>query len=59
VTRLNADVNRILAQPDFVERLGGLGATVLGGTPGEVTALIRSDMAKYARAIRESGAKPD
>jgi tripartite-type tricarboxylate transporter receptor subunit TctC len=59
VTRLNTEVNRILAQPDFVERLAGLGATALGGTPEQVTALIRSDMAKYAKAIKDSGAKPN
>jgi tripartite-type tricarboxylate transporter receptor subunit TctC len=57
VTRLNAEVNRILTQPDFIERLSDLGATVLGGSPGQVTALIRSDMAKYAKAIKDSGAK--
>ena len=57
VTRLNAEVNRILTQPDFIERLSDLGATVLGGSPEQVTALIRSDMAKYAKAIRDSGAK--
>ena len=59
VTRLNAESNRILTQPDFLERLGTLGATTLGGTPDQVTALIRSDMAKYAKAIKDSGAKPD
>ena len=59
VARVNAEANRILAQSDFVERLGGLGATVLGGPPDQVTALIRSDMAKYAKAIKDSGAKPD
>jgi tripartite-type tricarboxylate transporter receptor subunit TctC len=57
VTRLNAEVNRILTQPDFIERLSDLGATVLGGSPEQVTALIRSDMAKYAKAIKDSGAK--
>jgi len=30
---------------------------VLGGSPEQVTALIRSDMAKYAKAIKNSGAK--
>jgi tripartite-type tricarboxylate transporter receptor subunit TctC len=58
VATLNAHVNRMLAQPDFIEKLASLGASPLGGTPQQVTALIRSDMAKYARAIKESGAKP-
>ena len=59
VARLNSEINRILAQPDFIERLTGLGATAMGGTPEQVVALIRSDMAKYAKAIRDSGARPD
>jgi tripartite-type tricarboxylate transporter receptor subunit TctC len=59
VARLNGEINRILLEPDFREKLGGLGATAMGGTPDQVTALIKSDMAKYAKAIKDSGAKPD
>ena len=59
VSRLNAQVNRMLGEPDFLERLSALGATTMGGTPEQVTALVKSDMAKYAKAIRDSGAKPD
>ena len=59
VTRVNAEVNRMLTQSDFLEKLAGLGATTMGGAPEQVTALVRSDMAKYAQAIKESGAKPD
>jgi tripartite-type tricarboxylate transporter receptor subunit TctC len=59
VARLNAEINKILAQPDFVEQLAGQGVTPMGGTPEQVVALIKSDMAKYAKAIQESGAKPE
>jgi tripartite-type tricarboxylate transporter receptor subunit TctC len=59
VTRLNEEANKILAQPDFLERMASLGATVWGGPPDQVTSLIRADMAKYAKAIKDSGAKPD
>lgn len=59
VARLNTEINKILSQPDFIERLASLGATVMGGTPEQVTALIKSDMTKYAKAIKDSGARPD
>jgi tripartite-type tricarboxylate transporter receptor subunit TctC len=59
VARLNAEINKILAQPDFVEQLAGQGVTPMGGTPEQVVALIKADMAKYAKAIQESGAKPE
>ena len=59
VARVNSEINKILVQPDFIDRLTGLGATAMGGTPEQVVALIKSDMAKYAKAIRDSGARPD
>lgn len=59
VARLNGEVNKMFSHPDFLERLSALGATTMGGTPDQVTALIKSDMAKYAKAISDSGAKPD
>ena len=59
VARVNAEVNKMLSQREFLERLASLGATTMGGTPEQVTALIKSDMAKYAKAIKDSGAKPD
>lgn len=59
VVRLNTEINRILSQPDFIERLASLGAAPMGGTPEQVVALIKSDIAKYAKAIKDSGAKPD
>jgi tripartite-type tricarboxylate transporter receptor subunit TctC len=59
VARLNTEINKILALPDFVEQLAGQGVTPMGGTPEQVLTLIKSDMAKYAKAIQESGAKPE
>ena len=56
---LHAGINRILESPDFKERLVSLGATVMGGTPEQFVALIQSDLAKYAKAVKDSGAKPD
>lgn len=59
VAKLNAEINKVLTQPDFVERLAGLGASVIGGPPEQVVEIIRSDIAKYGKAIKDSGAKPD
>ncbi len=59
VARLNTEINKIIGQPEFVSGLTALGATPIGGPPGRVTEMIRSDMAKYAKAIRDSGARAD
>jgi tripartite-type tricarboxylate transporter receptor subunit TctC len=59
VTLLNSNLNKVLSQPDFVEKLANLGATPMAGTPEQVVSLIKSDMVKYAKAIKDSGTKPD
>ena len=40
-------------------RLASQGADVAGGTPEEFGKLIRADFAKWAKVVRESGAKVD
>src|SRR5262245_24690270 len=57
--KLNAAVNRAIAQPDTKERLFTLGSEGGGGTPEEFAALIRRDSAKWAEVVRRSGAKID
>ena len=59
VTRLNAEINKALQDPGVRARLAGQGADVLGGTPAEYAAYIRAEMPRWARAIRESGAKAE
>ena len=58
VARLRAEVNAILAQPDFAERLAAAGS---GGpyvtTPAEFVARIRSDHARYGKLIKDIGIK--
>jgi tripartite-type tricarboxylate transporter receptor subunit TctC len=57
--KLNAAVNRAIAQPDTRERLAQLGSEGGGGTPEDFAALIRRDSAKWADVIKRSGAKID
>lgn len=55
--KLNAELTRIIAVPDVKERMFGLGMEVASGTPEEFGALVRSDIAKWAKVIREAGIK--
>jgi len=60
LSRLRAEVSRILREPEIRERLhnaGGVEAWIT--TPGEFAAAIRDDHAKYARLVREIGARID
>lgn len=57
VNRLNAELNRMLLQPDVRERFKTLGVTPLSGTPEDLAALLKSEIARYAKLINEAGIK--
>jgi tripartite-type tricarboxylate transporter receptor subunit TctC len=60
VTRLRSEVNKLLAQPDTREKFGTAGALEpFITTPAELTALIRSEYAKYAKVVKDIGATVD
>ncbi|MES2635071.1 MAG: tripartite tricarboxylate transporter substrate binding protein [Pseudomonadota bacterium] len=57
--RINQEALKVLAMPDVKEKLGGLGLEVAAGTPEALTALMQAETAKWAKVVKESGAKPD
>lgn len=59
VARLNQALGAALGSPDLRARLAAQGADPAGGTPEDFGRLIRSDFAKWARVVKESGAKVD
>jgi tripartite-type tricarboxylate transporter receptor subunit TctC len=59
VATLNAAILRALDAPAVGERFRALGAPPAGGTPAQFAALIRTDIAKYEKIVRASGAQAD
>ena len=60
VARLNDEIVRALASRELAERLAAMGAEApANNTPERFAAFIRSERAKYARVVRESGARVD
>jgi tripartite-type tricarboxylate transporter receptor subunit TctC len=59
VNRLNSEVNRALSAPDVRERLAQLGLEWRGNTSGEFAAFLREEVQKWAKAVKDSGAKAD
>ncbi len=59
VARLNREIVAILHLPDVVERFSSQGAEALGSTPEEFAAYIRSETLKWAKVVRDSGAKAE
>jgi tripartite-type tricarboxylate transporter receptor subunit TctC len=54
IARVNADSNRILAEPAIRERLAVLGLDAVGGTPEAMRATMIRDIPKWASVIREA-----
>jgi len=59
VRRLHQDIVNVIAQPDLRARFSELGMEPVGNTPQELAAVIQSDLVKWARVIKDSGARPD
>ncbi|MGE5526415.1 MAG: tripartite tricarboxylate transporter substrate-binding protein, partial [Rhodospirillaceae bacterium] len=59
ITKLNAEVNKVLQRQDVRERIEGLGGEILGGTPEEFAAYIRSEIPKWTKVVKDSGARAE
>jgi tripartite-type tricarboxylate transporter receptor subunit TctC len=59
VNKLHALVTRILATPEMKDRLDKAGAEVRPQTPAQFGEFIRSEKARWAKVVKESGAKFD
>ncbi|RYF23889.1 MAG: tripartite tricarboxylate transporter substrate binding protein [Comamonadaceae bacterium] len=59
VNRLNAEINAALKLPDVRTRLEAAGIEIQGGTPQEYAALIKSDLVKWGRVVKEAGIQPE
>ena len=59
VTRLNAEINAALKLPDVKAKLEAAGIEIQGGTPQEYAALIKSDLAKWAKVVKAANIQAD
>ncbi len=59
VARLSTEIRRATASEDMKKSLVNQGAEPAGDTPEEFAALVRTDLAKWAKAVKDTGAKPD
>ena len=59
VKRLHGAVTAILATPEMKEKLVAAGAEVLPQSPEQFGAFIRNEKARWAKVVKESGAKFD
>jgi tripartite-type tricarboxylate transporter receptor subunit TctC len=59
VNRLNAEILRVLAQPDVRERLTAQGIEIVTSTPQELAAIIKRDAEIWAKVVKATGARID
>lgn len=59
VAKLNAEVVKILSQPEVTGRFVTLGAELVSSSADDFGAYIRSETVKWGKVIRDSGAKAD
>lgn len=59
VSKINTDVNRILQLPDVKEQFAALGAEPIAMTPDQFALYLRTEITKFAKAIKDSGAKAE
>jgi len=59
VGKLHLETVKALALPDLRAKLADLGLEVIGSSPQELAAVIKSEIPKWAKVIKESGIKPD
>ena len=54
---LNRAIVQAVRSPETAQRLAALGTQAVGNSPEEFTALVKAEIPRWAKAIRESGAK--
>jgi len=59
VQRVNADVNRVLRDPEVSGQLAARGLFPLGGTPERFAEKIRTDYARWGKLISDIGVKAE
>ncbi len=59
IDKLNAAMQKALRDPEVVQRLAGLGVEIIGNSPDDFARVIRSDIVKWGKVVKDSGAKAD
>jgi tripartite-type tricarboxylate transporter receptor subunit TctC len=59
VAKLNTAINAALQMPDVKERLTKVGVQIQGGTPERFAEVIKREVDKWAKVVKEAGIQPE
>jgi tripartite-type tricarboxylate transporter receptor subunit TctC len=59
VTKLNVAINDALKLPDVRARLSGAGIEIQSGTPEQFASVIKNEVDKWGRIVKEAGIQPE
>ena len=59
VNRLNAEINTILKMPEIRQTFNDQGVQTAGGTPREFSSFLSAQRTKWAKVVKDSGARAD
>jgi len=59
INRLNQEIVKVLNKPDVKERLFNSGVEVVGSSPEQLAAKMRSEMTRIGKVIKEAGIKAE
>src|SRR5437868_11655647 len=59
VAKLNGAMNAVLKEEDVHARLGGAGIEIQGGTPAEFGEVIKAEIEKWGRVVKQAGIQPE
>ena len=59
ILKLNTEIVKNLRNDDMKKRIASDGGEVIGSTPEEFTAVMKTDIAKWAKVVQASGAQVD
>jgi len=59
INRINAEMKKAVADPGFVKQLEAMGLLAASSTPAEFGAMIRSELARWTKVIKQAGITAD
>ena len=59
ITRLNAEMLKVLKDPAFQTQLAGMGVTPMPSSPDEFSTFLRNETVRWGKVVKDSGAKLD